>query len=447
MHVEASARLRSGLKPLQRACHEALAWLARLPFPRPGPTRVEPDRAVLARRLADLEGSLARELLPYWSRRTWDATRGFVAPPDLVDRSPGGSPLRFQARMIWTFAHAHRHGLTGAGYLELARRGVERLVERMWDDRHGGFPSAVDDDGPLGDAVKETGDQSCAIFALAEYAAASGDRRVLERAEGLYDLLAAHGAEEGAGFHEVFTRDWRRAAPPGRPARRLGTQLHMIETLTTLAAVTGRARHAAALAGQVDVVRRCAIDRATGCAPPSFDRGWRPRRQPGGLRLTSYGHNVELGWMLLDAADVLGEPRGPGQAEALGLLDHALRGGFDHERGGLATYGPWQGHVRHARYLSPRRLWKGWWQQAELLVALAEAYRWTGEPRYGAALERQLDWVWRHQIDTATGNWIALVDWRGRPTDARPPEAAHDPYHSGRALMRVSRVLRGLGIR
>lgn len=445
--MRASARLRSGLKPLQRVCQEAHTRLVRLPRPRPAPAGVEPDRATLARRLAELEESLARDLLPYWSRNTWDGAHGFVRPPALAGQSPaGGTPLRFQARMIWTFAHAHRHGLTGGGYLELARRGVDLLVERFWDDRHGGFLPAVDDDGRAPDAIKETVEQGCAIFALAEYAAASGDQRALARAEWLYDLVAAHGAEEGAGFHEVFTRDWQRATPPG-PERRLGTQLHMIETLTTLVTVTGRPRHAAALAGLVEVLRGRAIDPATGCAPPGFDRAWRPWRPPGGLRLTSYGHNVELAWILLDAAVALGEPRERGQAVALGLLDHALGCGFDDERGGLAAYGPWHGHVRQARYLSPRRLWKNWWPQAELLVALAETYRSTGEPRYGVALERQLDWVWRHQIDQTTGNWVASVDWRGGPPVPRHAEAAHDPYHNGRALMRVSRILRALGIR
>ena len=55
----ASARVRSGLRPLQRACQEAHSRLARLPALGP-PARVEPDRATLARRLADLTPELRR---------------------------------------------------------------------------------------------------------------------------------------------------------------------------------------------------------------------------------------------------------------------------------------------------------------------------------------------------------------------------------------------------
>jgi mannose/cellobiose epimerase-like protein (N-acyl-D-glucosamine 2-epimerase family) len=70
----------------------------------------------------------------------------------LVDRAerPIGSrdkDLRRQARMTWMLAAAHRHGLTGRGYLELAARGVAFLTTRMWDARDGGFVARVAPDG------------------------------------------------------------------------------------------------------------------------------------------------------------------------------------------------------------------------------------------------------------------------------------------------------------
>jgi hypothetical protein len=54
---------------------------------------------------------LAENLLPSWACHA----------PDVVT----------QARVIWTLAAAHRHGVRDRGYLDLARHGIDFLTERM----------------------------------------------------------------------------------------------------------------------------------------------------------------------------------------------------------------------------------------------------------------------------------------------------------------------------
>ena len=50
-----------------------------------------------------------------------------------------------------------------------------------------------------------------------------------------------------------------------------------------------------------------------------------------------------------------------------------------------------------------------------MLVALVEAYRWTGDDAYRAALLKTFGWVWTHQIDHERGDWFEKVAWDGRP--------------------------------
>jgi mannose/cellobiose epimerase-like protein (N-acyl-D-glucosamine 2-epimerase family) len=151
-----------------------------------------------------------------------------------------------------------------------------------------------------------------------------------------------------------------------------------------------------------------------------------------------------MAWMLLDAVDRLGRPRESVRTAILGLVDHVLAHGFDWRRGGLASYGPPAGHVRLAVYLSRRRLRKLAWPQAELLVALAEVHRFTREARYWSAFVRQLEWICRYQVDPASGDWFGATTWGGRPLAPRGHVGTTDPFHHGRALMRVARTLRAL---
>jgi mannobiose 2-epimerase len=123
------------------------------------------------------------------------------------------------------------------------------------------------------------------------------------------------------------------------------------------------------------------------------------------------------------------------------LLDHALDHGFDWRRGGVAWYGPPAGHATRAIYLAPRRLRKLWWPQAELLVALVDAYRWTGATRYWSAFVRQLDWIRARQCDPVGGDWFETVSWRGRPLTMVKGHDWKEPYHHGRALMRAAIAL------
>lgn len=442
--------IRRLLRPAQRAGLRVHGLLARPAVGHPPEGHSPGDRpslaslASLGTRLGQIESSLAEGLLPFWTRHTWDESDGgFVT---LVDRAghPTGSrdkELRRQARMTWMLAAAHRHGLSGHGYLELAARGAAFLTTRMWDARHGGFWQRVSPDGRSMDARKATADQAFAVHALAEYALASGDRDFLTRAGSALDGLLAGAADGAGGLREHWTPD--EGPADGNPPEPwlLAVHCHLLAALTTLAPATEEPRHTIALRRTRDLLRDLAIDRRLGCAFDRFDESGRPRAGPGHVLVTTYGHNVQLAWMLLDATEALGEPRESMRRDVLGLLDHALAFGFDWRRGGLAAYGPPEGHVTHAMYMSRRRLHKIRWPQAELLAALATAYRWTGESRYRAALDRQLDWLWRHQIDHATGDWFDVTSWRrGRPIHGTGTPT--DPFHDARAVMRASRELR-----
>ncbi len=403
----------------------------------------------LASVLSRAERDLADNILPFW-RRAEDTDRGgFVTHLDRHGRWSGVTDkfLVMQARLVWTFAAAHRYGLTRDGYLDVARRGADFMLEKMWDAEHGGFFWVVGRDGAPLDTRKRVYGQGFAIYALAEYAAAADDPVALAWAERTFDLLLRRARDGDLGFREEFLRDWTPAPGEFGARKTLDTHLHLLEPLVTLARASTARDVRAALAAVLDNLLTRVVDRRDRYAPDLFDRSWRPAGDWRHRRRVNYGHDVELAWLMLDAADVLRRPRSQMREGVQGLVDHALAYGFDHARGGLALYGPPIGAVTAAVYLNRARLTKLWWPQAELLVAAVEMYRWTGHATYLAAFEKQVEWVWRYQIDHEAGDWFEAVTWRdGRALSLRKGHEWKDAYHQARAWMEVARRLRSMGV-
>lgn len=414
------------------------------------------QRAQLGAIRAQVESDLRADVLPFWTNNTWDENGGgFITFLDRSGKRTGETDkyLVMQARMVWTLAAAHRHGVTDPKYLDLARRGAHFLVEKMWDGENGGFFFAVKRDGSPLDDTKHVYGQEFALYGLSEYAMATPDAAekawAVQWAEKTFDQLQLHAADPPFGYLEDFSREWRFLRPNlaggGDLHKSLNTHMHLMEALTALSLVSARPDVKTALREVTDLIVSKTIQPFYGCASDPFDLNWNIAPDDKGRVKTSFGHNVEFAWLLLDAVDALGVPRATVRKQALGLVDHALLNGFDRERGGLADFGPFDQPTLAATGFGPERLDKGWWQQAEALTSFIEMYRWTGEPKYLDAFTKEWNWVWNNQIDHKGGDWFGNLPWAGgEPTWDDKGGAWKASYHNGRALMRVSQALQSL---
>lgn len=404
----------------------------------------KPDAAQLEAIRRQAEAALADNVMPFWASHAVDDRHGgFVTHLDRAGQwlGPTDKYLVPQARLVWTFAAAHRHGLVGKGYLDMAAAGARFLVERMWDAEVGGFHWTVQRDGRPLIRDKDTYGQAFAIFALSEYALAADSQWARNWAINTFDVLTERASDGPFGFREKFDEHWRPTPGPAGSGKTVNVHLHLIEALTRLFQATGETRHAAQLRGLIDLVlSRGVHQRDFYAIDDLLENDW--RWQTASPFRTSYGHNVELAWLVQHAIDVLGDPPERIRNHVLGLIDHALDFGFDHRRGGLALAGPPLGQARFAWYLGADVRIRRWWEQAEMLVATLAAYELTGQPRYLLAFERQFDWVWRHQIDHREGDWFESTHWQtGSPLTLKKGDDWKEPYHGARALMEVSQRL------
>lgn len=427
-----------------------------------------------------MERALWGEVIPLYTHGL-DAG-GFVTRLDGRWRPVGGGSARRvvqAARMVWTAAELVRRrpaagdGWDGPGGMGVDLRaavahGTRTLLDRFVAREGGGLLWEVDGSGRAtasGRGRTHAYGVAFAIYALANAgdALGSGEAGALDGAMGLFGWLERHAYDAGhGGYRECFERDGTPVsddeAEPGdsigRPAgfKSMNTHIHLLEAFTRLYEVTGDATVRERVVELMDIV----VDRMIvepGCTHQFFTRDWRPV-----TGLTSYGHDVELGYLLVEAAVAAAPERlGEAWAAARMLTDHALACGFDGSTGALHAAGPAFGPAteRHT----------DWWAQAEAVNAFSMLHeRFGGETgQYLDALVAAWAFADARLIDHEHGGWwwspTVGGDGAGRPVTV---DAAGDAagvsvgehtdkangwktaYHTGRAMLNTADRLRRL---
>ena len=394
----------------------------------------------------EVERNLTDNVLKFWYPGTIDREHGgFLIDHDAASRFRGEAPkaLVTQARMVWLSARLVRGGRGGEAMAEAARQGYRFLMDRMWDREHGGFFWEVDRAGTrVVAANKHLYGQAFGLYALSEYALATGDGAARADALRLFDLLEAraHDARHG-GYREFFARDWGPAPPGDRPylggtadLKLMNTHLHLMEALSTLYRVAPTPAVAARLFELVTIQSNAVVRKAIGACTDQYEADWTPRLDPPNAR-ASYGHDLENIWLLVDALDALGQPAAPLLDLFRQLFAYSVAFGYDGRHGGFYDSGP-LGQPADRRD-------KVWWVQAEALVSALTMYRLTGDAQYARVFLETWRFTDTVQTDWAAGEWHAAIAPDGTATGGK----AHRwkaGYHNGRALIEVLRLIDGI---
>ncbi len=385
-----------------------------------------------------MKAQLAQKILPYWYDTAQDTHRGgFLLADDAVKGrgTPAEKQIVTQSRMIWAFSLAQIEGYSDPrrNYLSAATQGYHFLLDHFLDRQNGGYFWTTDLDGKSVNDCKLLYGQAFTIYAFVEYYRASGDQEALAHALDLYHTIQTHlyDAKNG-GWFEHADRIWNLLSP-GDPRNQVevigyksaNSHLHWMEALTELYDATHDPDVKKSLAEALrlnatyfypDDPSKCAFYR-------QFD--WQPVTVASSAGL-SYGHNVEFAWLMIHAEQVLGQK--PSWNHFYALLNHALKNGYDHERGGL--------YYRGFDDQPATDTEKIWWVQAEMLSALTTALKHQDDPRYEIALNQELQFIKTDQVNSATGIWLYAVTANGKPADTTLANSWKANYHDVSAMMK-----------
>jgi mannobiose 2-epimerase len=413
---------------------------------RHSPTARDAAAANLLRRAwrSELEAELLGNILPFYAQVAVDRERGGfygLIHNDLRVEPDAPRGVIQVTRILWAFAHATRV-LDMPALLATADRAWETLRSHFIDHATGGLHWSVAADGTPLDRRRLIYAQAFGIYAFAEYALATGSHTALYEALALFDLIERNAWDHaGGGYVEGCTHDWqpdpgqRVDEVTGPVAFSMNTHLHLVEAYTTLlhaVRVAGERTEAVeeALARSLDVMLQKVV-LTSGHFGLQFDASWQPLDDR-----ISYGHDIEGSWLLVEAADAVGDADtvAAAHAVALRLARLTLTKGVDAD-GGLFNEGDPTG---------PTDTDKDWWPQAEAMVGFLNAFQLSGDEQFLHAARASWQFIQTHIVDRTHGEWFWGVSRDGKPLDHQKTGPWKGPYHNGRACLETIRRLDGI---
>lgn len=389
--------------------------------------------------LADLE----ENILPYWLRLE-DPAGGFYGRMDAEDNLHAGEVRGciLNARILWTFSAAAR-ALGNGEYEKAARRQMRYFADHFIDREYGGCYWSVHADGTPCDTKKQHYAIAFAIYALSEYCMLTGDKEALDEAVELFRAIEKHSRDhEGLGYYEAANRDWspiadmRLSDKDMNSEKTMNTHLHILEGYTNLLRVCRAPEVEEATATLLRLFNEVIIDRSNSHMGLFFDRDMKRVEQ--GI---SYGHDIEASWLMLEAAQVIGDESLLAETlEATGKLGVAALEGIQPD-GSMIYEMNSDGHIDTDRH---------WWVQAEAVVGQLYLWRFHGD---ASALDKAAgtwEYIDANIVDHRNGEW-----WWRRSGEAEDLATGDDlkryaedkagfwkcPYHNSRMCLEGYRIL------
>lgn len=381
--------------------------------------------------LKEFEKELTDNILKFWMERMPDHRGGFYGQMDgngqLNTEAPKGAILN--ARILWTFASAYRL-IREPAYLGMARRAKFAILDNFIDPEYGGLYWSVSAEGEPLDTKKQFYAIAFAIYGLAELYRAAGDKDALKAAKALYRSIEDHSHDSvKGGYLEACTRDWqpisdmRLSEKDQNDAKTMNTHLHILEAYTGLYRVWKDEELEARLRELIEIFLD-KISGEDGHLQLFFDEDWKRNGC-----MVSYGHDIEASWLILEAAEVLGDEDIVKKAKkACAHIATAAMEGLREDGSLIYEYDPADGRIVESRE---------WWVQAETVVGCYNQYQQSGDSTW---LERSMA-AWEYikkNIICPDGEWYWGVNADGT-VNTKDDRAGFwkCPYHNGRMCMEI----------
>ncbi len=381
----------------------------------------------------EVEQDLLLNILPYWMENTVDDRNGgFVGQVnhtnDKIWNAPKGGILN--ARILWTFSACFRKYGTEK-YKITADRAYNYIKDFFIDEVNGGIYWTLDHNGIPLDDRKHVYAQSFAIYGLTEYYLAFKDKKALELAKNIFELLEQKCTDKAnGGYFEAFSKNWeiekdaRLSEKDDNTPKSMNTHLHILEAYTNLYKCIPSKRIRSSISDLIDIFLDHIIDKKGRSLINFFDENWKPKSQ-----VISYGHDIEACWLLNEAEEVLGSYHRKAELDELivSISEKVLKNGIDGDFGIL----------NEKEINKPLDKDKDWWPQAEGIVGFLNAYQLTRNIEFTEASINLWNFIKKNMIDETFGEWHEKVSSSGDVYQLDKVREWKCPYHNTRAALQV----------
>ena len=370
------------------------------------------------------------DILSYWAKYTLDEKHGgFYGKVD-NNNSPDpeshkGSVLN--SRILWAFSAAYDY-TKNSGYLLIAERAYDYIVNHFIDKEYGGVYWSVDYKGEIRNARKQIYGQAFCLYGLSEYYKAVPESKILDAAIHLFKIMEQYSFDKKRkGYYEAFSREWkplsdlRLRKKDANEKKTMNTHLHIIEAYANLYEVWPDHFLKTQIENLLEVFVKYFINNQSGNLNLFFDEEWNPKSN-----IISYGHDIEAAWLLQHCAQKINNQELISEMEQAAMkIAHAVLEGLDAD-GGL-----WYEH--NTNHLIRE---KHSWPQAEAMIGFMNAYQISNDESY---LEKSFDswqFIKKHIKDNKNGEWFWGVNADNSIMEGQDKAGFWKcPYHNTRACL------------
>ena len=384
-------------------------------------TKLSEEDIIITQLRQEIVQDLTENILPFWATHAPDPAGGFYGTLTF-DGKPRANAMKggiLNARLLWTFSAAYRM-LKDEQYLMLANRAQRYFLDHFIDPEYGGSYYTVTADGDPLSTQKNTYQNAFAIYGLSEHYRATGNRASLDAAIAIYCKMVEYAYDSvNGGFIESFDREWQMIEVIS--PKTMNTNLHVLEALTNLYRVwndPGLRKH---LQEEICVMSNKVLNQQTWHEQLYLTMDWVNQQE-----IDSYGHDIEFSWLLVEAAEVLGDEVILKDTEriAVNLATVQLEQGIDKNGAMMYEYDKSRDHMNDNL---------SWWPQNEMVVGCLNAWHISDNRKFLDAAVRTWEWIKTYMIDYEYGEWYGNVSPDGTPRrNGAKADQWRCPYHNSR---------------
>lgn len=381
-----------------------------------------------------LEHELVEGILQFWLNHSVDEHNGgFLGEVlrDLTVIPNAPKSLVLNTRILWTFSFAYRM-YKDERYLEMADRAFQYLNKYFIDRANGGLYWMLSAEGQPLETKKQIYGQSFAIYAYSEYYRATQNEQALAQSIEIFQLIEKYGYDkQHKGYIEALSEEWQETKDLSlsnkdlNEKKSMNTHLHIMEAYTNLYRVWPSEVLHEKLKELIEITMDYIVDAKSGHFLLFFDEAWNAQSSH-----ISYGHDIEGSWLLVEAAEVLGDEAllEAVRRKAIVMAEAVLQRGLD-------TDGALFNESEDGQLIDDH---KDWWPQAEAVVGFYNAYQLTNDERFLTASQRAWEFITSHLVDKQYGEWYWSIERNGKPSDNLQKISAWKcPYHNSRACFEM----------
>lgn len=371
---------------------------------------------------ASYKDDLVNNIMPFWLKNGLDRKHGGVYT--CVDRDgtlmDTTKSVWFQGRFGFISAYAYNHIEKNPEWLEASKSCIDFLETHCFDKDGHMFFEVTEDGRPLRKR-RYVFSEGFAAIALAEYAAATGEKIYAERALEIFKRTQYFLNTPGLLEPKYL---------PALEARGHSITMILINTAARIREVISDPVLDRQIDESIATLRKYFIH-------PEFKALLEMVGPQGELidtcngRVINPGHCIETAWFIMEEAHYRNNDNELMQL-ALQILDWSWEWGWDKEFGGIINF-------RDCRNFPPQDYsqdMKFWWPQTEAIIATLYAYKMTCDEKYLEMHKQISEWTYAHFSDKEYGEWYGYLHRDGSVAQPAKGNIFKGPFHIPRMMIR-----------